>query len=116
LSDPLEKVGRSLTLEPKFSVSKAAKDATGSTHSSFKTSLSEFRGMGILAYRLLAEPVRRDIRKGTVTYNRTVGAYQYLEVFIYTFVGIDVLLLNPQQGLLLLPGLDPIAKHYMAVV
>jgi hypothetical protein len=68
-----------------------------------------------LAYRLLVEPVRGDTGEGTVTYNRAVGACQYLEVLMYALAGADVPLLDSQQGLLSLPGLDPAAKYCVAV-
>jgi hypothetical protein len=34
---------------------------------------------------------------------------------MYALADADVPLFDPQQGLLPLPGLDPVAKHYMAV-
>jgi hypothetical protein len=66
--DPLEEAGGSLTLEPEFSISDTTRDATGSTYFSSKTSLLEFRDIGILACRLSIEPVREDTKKGAMTY------------------------------------------------
>jgi hypothetical protein len=82
-------------LELESLVSEVTGDATGSTYSSSKTSSLESEGMGILVYRLLAKPVRRDTRKGTVTYNRAVGVCQYLKVFMYTIAGVEVPFLDP---------------------
>jgi hypothetical protein len=58
------------------------------------------------------EPVREDTREGTVTYKGAVGVRQYLKVFVYALAGTDVPLLDPQQGLLSLPGLNLVVVQF----